>query len=276
MSKLTIGQLATLKQISVQTLRYYDKIGLLVPQYVNKETKYRYYDISQCAKLDLILYLKQMGFQLSYIQKQMEIEDIDLALKTSTKQLEIIKNKIIELNDLKSSIETCITNYNNNLKFINLSESTRVIKEHFPQRNIFYYQPVIPGESQEAFHQNLWNLQRLADMRQIKVFSQYQFCLLFPKESVEDNTFVASKIGYFLNGQPKFEDNVENIPEGDFLCTYFENYIEEKKNRQVLLKYLNDNNLQIAGYYIWEVVADLPVFIKGERKLLFRSQVYIR
>ena len=39
----TIGKMASLTGISVQALRYYDKLGLLRPTYVNPTTGYRYY-----------------------------------------------------------------------------------------------------------------------------------------------------------------------------------------------------------------------------------------
>jgi len=48
---LPIGKMAALNHTSVQTLRYYDKIDLLKPLYVNQDTNYRYYDIKQSAIL---------------------------------------------------------------------------------------------------------------------------------------------------------------------------------------------------------------------------------
>ena len=42
--KLSIGEVARLFNISKDTLRYYDKIGILKPE-VNKENGYRFYDI---------------------------------------------------------------------------------------------------------------------------------------------------------------------------------------------------------------------------------------
>ena len=42
MEILTIGKMAKLNGISEQTLRLYDKIGLVVPCNINKNTSYRY------------------------------------------------------------------------------------------------------------------------------------------------------------------------------------------------------------------------------------------
>lgn len=42
---LSISELAKLRQVTTETLRYYDRIGLLKPVYVDPETNYRYYSI---------------------------------------------------------------------------------------------------------------------------------------------------------------------------------------------------------------------------------------
>lgn len=276
MRKLTVGQMADLKQISKQTLRYYDKIGLFSPQYVGNKNKYRYYDVSQCTVLDLILYLKHMGFNLTQIHRQLDMEDTDLALETVRKQIELIQDRIIELTDMKILIETCIGNYNRYIQYVNLPKELRIIKERFPRRKIFYYEPVIPGETTEAFQYNLKNLKRLADSRKISIISFNKTGLLFPEESIINNKFIATKIILFINDEFESGDNMETVPEGEFLCAYYENYVEEKENRRLLLKYIKENSLRIVGDYILEVVADLPVIIRGERRVLFRSQIPVK
>ena len=65
----TISEIANLFHISTQTLRYYDKIGLLNPEAVNPETNYRQYEQGQIARLAMIIELKQMGFSLLEIRK---------------------------------------------------------------------------------------------------------------------------------------------------------------------------------------------------------------
>ncbi|UZM98234.1 MerR family DNA-binding transcriptional regulator [Lysinibacillus sp. MHQ-1] len=43
----TIGEVAKLSNLSVQTLRYYDQIDLFKPAYTDTYTNYRYYKDSQ-------------------------------------------------------------------------------------------------------------------------------------------------------------------------------------------------------------------------------------
>ena len=64
----TISELASLFNISGQTLRYYDKIGLIKPDVVNPKTGYRYYSERQLDDIYLVKSLKSMGMTLEEIK----------------------------------------------------------------------------------------------------------------------------------------------------------------------------------------------------------------
>ena len=68
MDHITIGHMAKINGISEQTLRLYDKMKLLEPSEINQETGYRYYNIKQCAQLDMIQYMKALGMNLVQIK----------------------------------------------------------------------------------------------------------------------------------------------------------------------------------------------------------------
>ena len=75
MKHLTVGEMARLNHISEQTLRLYDKRGLLSPSF-RGENGYRYYDIKQSAVLDIIQYMKSLGISLKEIGRQLETRDL--------------------------------------------------------------------------------------------------------------------------------------------------------------------------------------------------------
>ena len=60
-----IKEAAELSGVSVKTLHYYDKIGLLVP--VKSENGYRTYSQEDLERLQVILYYKYLGFSLDQI-----------------------------------------------------------------------------------------------------------------------------------------------------------------------------------------------------------------
>ena len=82
--RLTIGDFSKYCQVTVKTLRHYEKLGILVPNEVDEWTRYRYYDVAQLQRLNGILRLKGMGFTLE------EIRDLlaEGGQRPSTKQIE--------------------------------------------------------------------------------------------------------------------------------------------------------------------------------------------
>ncbi|MFF2176350.1 MerR family transcriptional regulator [Lysinibacillus sp. NPDC058147] len=71
-----INEFKKLSGVSVRTLRYYDKIGLLKP--VSKtEGGHRLYSNNELKKLQQIQFLKTIGFQLSEIKMMLESEEWD-------------------------------------------------------------------------------------------------------------------------------------------------------------------------------------------------------
>ena len=66
---LKIGEFSKLAQVSVKTLRYYDELGLLRPDWVDRYTSYRYYTLQQLPRLNRILALRELGFSLVQIAR---------------------------------------------------------------------------------------------------------------------------------------------------------------------------------------------------------------
>lgn len=61
---LKIGEFSKLSRISIRMLRYYDEMGLLVPETTDPFTGYRYYSEAQLFTAGRINALKDMGFKL--------------------------------------------------------------------------------------------------------------------------------------------------------------------------------------------------------------------
>lgn len=71
---LKIGDFARRSQVSVDTLRHYDNLGLLKPAEVDPFTGYRYYAFHQLGRLNRILALKDLGLSLEQIASMLEGE----------------------------------------------------------------------------------------------------------------------------------------------------------------------------------------------------------
>jgi DNA-binding transcriptional MerR regulator len=71
---LRIGDFSRISRVSVQTLRYYDDLGLLKPDAVDRFTGYRYYSFDQLPRLHRILALKDLGLTLEEVARLLQDE----------------------------------------------------------------------------------------------------------------------------------------------------------------------------------------------------------
>ena len=75
------GEFAKMANLSIRTIRYYDKIGLLKPSKI-ADNGYRMYSDKDFMKLQKILSLKYLGFSLDDIFS-MTVNDSYLSLQQS-------------------------------------------------------------------------------------------------------------------------------------------------------------------------------------------------
>mgnify|MGYP005780663025 FL=1 len=98
MEKLySTGEFAKLAGVTIRTIRYYDKIGLLKPTMI-LENGYRRYCNQDLITLQKILCLKELGFSLEEIYPLIQDNDQDSFLRSIQLQTNLIDQKIKHLN----------------------------------------------------------------------------------------------------------------------------------------------------------------------------------
>ena len=106
---LTIGKLADKLGINLETIRFYQREGL-IKEPAKRNNGFRYYSDDHLAKITFILKAKELGFTLSEIKEFLQINSqrkascADVTLKVNQKLSEIDK-KIEDLNKIKSGLK---------------------------------------------------------------------------------------------------------------------------------------------------------------------------
>lgn len=110
--RMTIGEFSRLTQVTIKTLRHYDRLGLLVPNEVDEWSRYRYYDVSQMQQLNAILRLKDLGFSLEEIGGLLDegthkpsLEQIEAKKELMARQIKEIARKMGALQRWGNSIK---------------------------------------------------------------------------------------------------------------------------------------------------------------------------
>lgn len=104
---MTVNNVSKLTGVSIRTLQYYDKIGLLHPA-EHTEAGYRLYDDTALERLQQILLFRELEFSLKEIQAILQSPDFDRdkALEQQIELLSLKKKTFREPYHLPSWIKT--------------------------------------------------------------------------------------------------------------------------------------------------------------------------
>lgn len=83
----SIGDVAQLFHLSVSSLRHYETIGLLTPEYTDPATGYRYYGPRQFEVLNTIRYLRALDMPLGQIRAFLRNRDVERKIDNRLRQL---------------------------------------------------------------------------------------------------------------------------------------------------------------------------------------------
>lgn len=137
------GEFARMAQVSVRTIRFYDKQNILKPSYVTPAGT-RFYSDSDFVKLQQILLLKYLGFSLDDI-KGMTIDDMDYHfLRNSlTMQKKLVADRIEQMQLVENAIDNTVSALEDNqtidwsqmLHLIHLTSMEKSMKSQYENAN---------------------------------------------------------------------------------------------------------------------------------------------
>ncbi|MDY3006310.1 MerR family transcriptional regulator [Anaerococcus sp. AGMB00486] len=101
----SIGQASKLADVSTRTLRHYESIGIIKPDYV-KENGYRYYNKDTIMMMSIIKYLQFMDFSLDEIKEfifKANYHDIDESfsklIKNTENEIKKLRERLVIIKD---------------------------------------------------------------------------------------------------------------------------------------------------------------------------------
>lgn len=237
MKLYSIGEVSKINNITIKTLRYYDKIGLLAPAYIDETNGYRYYNYSQFIIIDKIKKFKYWDIPLNELKDIIYSED-DNKLKdffrkqreylhSETKRIEMLKKNLIMLEEHFFYF---------NIVKMNKNVYVRQIKErHYISSSC---------ENDDNIFEIDIELRRIVSSPQfdnIAILNPYGYvldCEHFLKEKLK---FLQSIVT--VGELPSLEtEYLYTAPQGIYVC-FSSNILSEDNNITPLIDYLKQNNL---------------------------------
>ena len=136
MKYLTCGQMAHMNCITEKTLRFYQKKDILPPHHIDESTGFRYYDIMQATKLDMISHLQTMGFSLDEIKEIDGSKSIENLKDRANEQLAVIQEQQRQLAIAHQIASDLINDCNT---FLDQPIFNQIVFEALPDRHMLTF-----------------------------------------------------------------------------------------------------------------------------------------
>lgn len=246
-SLYTIGELSKLSNVSIKALRYYDKINLFKPAYVDPNTSYRYYQDSQLYHLDLIKSLKYIGTSLHDVKntKGLKAEELFAFL---TEQEKLVRKKLDLLLETEQKIAKVKSRLQKQMEYPSLNHVFVANEKEIR---------IIQTESKEINPKNVLN----ASFSKLKNFvgstdgfmdTSYGAIFSFqPYTNIDEITYSHIYTPILTDKQISTitsEMKITTIPQGKYVCIAHlyspEHYIN---NLQKLIDYIASNQLTVMS-----------------------------
>src|SRR2546428_6674556 len=106
---LTIGQVATAADVHIQTIRYYERRGLVATPR-RTASGYRQYTDDAVARLRFIKHAQELGFSLQEIQELLGLRvrhgaACDAVERKTRQKIEVVQQKIRDFQRMKRTLE---------------------------------------------------------------------------------------------------------------------------------------------------------------------------
>lgn len=127
---LSTGELSKKSGVSVRTVQFYDKKGILKPSHIN-EKGYRFYDEEAELRLNYIVLYKNLGFTLSEIKILLDSNDFSNLITILDSKIKSYKNEInlMEDNVNKLNLALEIIKMKKNLPVSTIQELEVILKK---------------------------------------------------------------------------------------------------------------------------------------------------
>ncbi|WP_018589285.1 MerR family transcriptional regulator [Terrisporobacter glycolicus] len=267
---LSIGQMGKLNNLSVQTLRHYEKVGLLKPSYINEDTGYRYYSMKDFNTIDLIKQCKAMGLSLEEIKEVTNnYTSLESIVEILGNQKKIVTEKMKELENIKNKVESLEAKIKISLNrgindiFIKHNEERKFIQYNFTDR------------FSDEFEINLRKILLEVERDYENINAEIAFTVSY--EDVKREGRAECKNVMINLGENVYfkDDKIISMNKGNYLTMYFDDtYRDSGKYYEVIMKYIESNNIKTIGDFN-EIYIMTRVGNDGEEKSLGQIEILI-
>ncbi len=229
-----IGEISKLYGIGVDSIRYYEEIGIIKPD--RSESGYRQYSIHDIWRLNVIRDLRSIGFTMEQIHEYLDHHTVSSSLSMLEDEKETILKQMRYLQKLQQNVEHRLNNIHSALS-LPLDEIHLV---NIPLRHCHCLPEGYKNEEEMDFLiKQLINL----NQNRLYIIGNNQIGTMISLPSLLNKKRLSYQSVFVID-----EEGSDIIDGGDYLCvTYRGNYKQSAYWGQQLTEYAHSHNFTVLG-----------------------------
>ena len=253
----SIGEAAKAAHTTNETLRHYDRIGLVKPSKKDEWTNYRYYTEQDIVRLNTVRALQLMDLSLQEIKTVLEYDDLEKIIDFLAQAEKKADEKMVALQYSKSKIQLAKADYESKLQRQQKFNSSFV--KDYPERVI-----LLSDTLEVPTLDNLWNyLSHFYDKVTPALKEQFSFEDLAGIYRENGMTRLFAVCMDYVN-----IDGIKVLPKGKYLCA---NCTEENRE-QTLRKLIH---IAQTEYGVEPRFTVQLIVVSGILQWNYEAQVYV-
>lgn len=233
-----ISEISKLYNIGVDSLRYYERLGILTPR---RDTNgYRLYDLGDLYKLNIIRDLRAIDFSMAQIKEYLDHQSIDNTLALLHEEQVFLQKNLQEIYTKQEILEERVSS----LKKSSQTQTGIFQIKELPSRFCVRLNEYITRDEQmdvliKKLHQK--HEDKIRDLGNLDI------CAYFSMEDLKNGKSNVYNSVFFILDQDTSGCDFE-LPSGRYLsCYYRGDYSQNAERVKELYAYANKQQLQIIG-----------------------------
>ena len=262
-----IGEVSRITGLSKDTLHFYEKAGLLMPDYIDPENQYRYYSRKNLWQIDIITTCRKLSIPLEKVRQILSFRDnqkiVDLLME--------YREEALRLSAYYQQVASDILWYNEENQNILRQKQQCTVEEKWLDEEI-----VIAGSGkrdQKSYHADLQEAVKEEVYRMPSIRKKYGYVLdlsrIRDKQFIKQREYLKIENGSYRNIPP---ENLLILPAGRY-AVFMLHIQNETADFSPLLNWLRENHAEVdmifaeeAGLQLFEYIPDYYCEIKAHLK----------
>lgn len=242
-SLFSIGDISKIFHLSPGSLRHYENLGILIPEYVDPQTNYRYYSARQFEILNTVRYLRALDMPLPQIADFFKNRDIDVI----ENKLLMQKQKVIEKKKELENVEKKIDNRLRQIDDARNSELEAIKLVPCSPCRIIRIKGSLKLRNQDEIEASVSALSERED--EPVVFLGKVGFGISSDNLIKGNYEKYDYVFLVIEDEDKHSGDSELLPETLCVCVRFRgSHGEAAAHYRQLSDYIENNNLRITGF----------------------------